>query len=86
MSEKTLSELLGVNAKINKSEWVQVHFCYTFMDAEVEKRVKTYRTKAVAKREITKWLNKAEHHFCKAYHHDTEKWYRHETHTIYKAT
>ncbi|WP_417536666.1 hypothetical protein [Methylophaga sp.] len=85
MSEDTISKLLGVKIEIDKSEWVHVNFCYTFMDAEVEKRVKTYRTKAAAKREITKWLNKGDHHFCKAYYYDSDTWYRHETHTAYKA-
>ncbi|AUZ86173.1 hypothetical protein [Methylophaga nitratireducenticrescens] len=85
MSEKTLSDLPGVNVEIDKSQWVRVHFCYTFMDAETEKRVKTYRSKSVANREITKWLNRADHNFCQAYHYDSEQWYRHETHTVYKA-
>ncbi len=84
MSEKTLSDLLGINVEIDKSQWVRVHFCYTFMDAETEKRVKTYRSKSVAKREITKWLNKAGHNFCKAYHYDSQEWYRHEPYTAYR--
>lgn len=79
------STLLGMNIEIDKSQWVRVRFCYTFMDAETEKRSQIYRSKSVAKREITKWLNKADHNFCHAYHYDDEKWYRHETQTIYKA-
>lgn len=85
MSDNKLSKFLGVNIQIDKSQWVQVHFCYTFMDAETEKRVNTYRSKSVAKREITKWLNKAENNFCKSYHYDSHEWYRHETYTAYKA-
>lgn len=85
MSDNALSNLLGMNIEIDQSQWVRVHFCYTFMDAEAEKRVNTYRSKSVAKREITKWLNKAGHNFCKSYHYDSQEWFRHETYTAYKA-
>jgi len=75
-----MSKLFGdMTKEIDKSQWVQVHFCYVFIDAETEKRVKTYRNKSVAKREITKWLNKKSYNFCKAYHYDEDKWYRYES-------
>lgn len=67
-----------MNIKIDKSQWVRVHFCYTFIDTETEKRVKTYRSKSVAKREITKWMNREPYYFCKAYHYDEDKWYRYD--------
>jgi hypothetical protein len=69
--DKLLSE------PVDKSDWVQVHFCYVFMDGEAEKKVKTYQKKSIAQREITKWMKKARWNFCEAYHYDTDKWYSH---------
>lgn len=64
-----------------KSTCVQVHFCYVFIDQEVEKRIKTYANESTAKAQITKWMNKRRDNFCRSYHHGTEKWYTHQTYS-----
>jgi|GEM_PF-3143150 uncharacterized membrane-anchored protein len=59
----------------DKSQWVQVNFCVSIMDGEIERRVKTYLKKGIAKREISKWLKRSPHNFCRYYEYDTDKWF-----------
>lgn len=63
----------------DKSQWVQVNFCMMFMDGELEKRVTTYRSKGIAKREIAKWLKRSKNNFCRSYEYGTDKWFTHGT-------
>jgi hypothetical protein len=74
-----ISWLDELTKNTDKSQWVKVSFCFMFMDGETEKRVKVYRSKSIANREINKWLKKSTINFCRSYEYGTEQWFIHQT-------